>query len=101
MAKVIRLVAIGAALATGVDFPNCEPGATEPASVSIGWSATVAQGEGKYTVTQQGGGGGLFGFLSGSRTKHKAIRRSSRTGLPTEGSGCATSSAEPRRPTRC
>ncbi|GHH07231.1 hypothetical protein [Streptomyces lanatus] len=54
-----------------IDFPNCEPNATTPAKVSITWSATVAQGEGKYTVTQQGGGGGLFGFLSGSWLKHK------------------------------
>lgn len=54
-----------------IDFPNCEPNATTPASVSITWSATVGQGEGKYTSTQQGGGGGLFGFLSGSWTKHK------------------------------
>ncbi|QNP72083.1 hypothetical protein IAG44_23475 [Streptomyces roseirectus] len=54
-----------------IDFPNCEPGATEPSKVKISWSATVAQGEGKYTVTQQGGGGGLFGALSGSWVKHK------------------------------
>lgn len=54
-----------------VDFPNCEPNASAPAKVSITWSATAAQGEGKYTVTQQGGGGGLFGFLSGSWVKHK------------------------------
>ncbi|MFF3330464.1 hypothetical protein ACFYWX_13035 [Streptomyces sp. NPDC002888] len=54
-----------------IDFPNCEPNATDPAKVSVTWSATAAQGEGKYTVTQQGGGGGLFGFLSGSWVKHK------------------------------
>ncbi|MFM9607884.1 hypothetical protein DF268_12945 [Streptomyces sp. V2] len=54
-----------------IDFPNCEPGATEPAKVKVGWTATVAQGEGKYTVTQQGGGGGLFGAISGSWVKHK------------------------------
>lgn len=53
-----------------VDFPNCEPNATKPAKVSITWSATSAQGQGKYTSTQQGGGGGLFGFLSGSWVKH-------------------------------
>lgn len=56
---------------SSIDFPNCEPNATEPAKVSITWSATAAQGQGKYTVTQQGGGGGLFGFLSGSWVKHK------------------------------
>ncbi|MEU2282104.1 hypothetical protein ABZ614_09240 [Streptomyces sp. NPDC013178] len=54
-----------------IDFPNCEPNATQPAKVSITWSATAAQGQGKYTVTQQGGGGGLFGLLSGSWLKHK------------------------------
>lgn len=54
-----------------IDFPNCEPNATEPAKVSITWSATAAQGTGKYTSTKQGGGGGLFGFLSGSWLKHK------------------------------
>jgi len=54
-----------------IDFPNCEPNATDPAKVSITWSATAAQGEGKYAATQQGGGGGLFGFLSGSWVKHK------------------------------
>ncbi|MEV6169320.1 hypothetical protein AB0L99_13955 [Streptomyces sp. NPDC051954] len=56
---------------SSIDFPNCEPNATDPATVSITWSATVGQGEGKYTSTQQGGGGGLFGFLSGSWVKHK------------------------------
>jgi len=54
-----------------IDFPNCEPGATEPAKVSITWSSTAAQGQGKYTFTEQGAGGGLFGFLSGSWLKHK------------------------------
>ncbi|MEV1068724.1 hypothetical protein [Streptomyces sp. NPDC050263] len=56
---------------SSIDFPNCEPNATEPAKVSISWSASTAQGQGKYTVTQQGGGGGLFGALSGSWLKHK------------------------------
>ncbi|GAA2651697.1 hypothetical protein [Streptomyces vastus] len=54
-----------------VDFPNCEPNATEPAKVDATWKATVGQGEGKYTATQQGAGGGLFGALSGSWLKHK------------------------------
>ncbi|WP_330288863.1 hypothetical protein [Streptomyces sp. NBC_00576] len=54
-----------------IDFPNCEPNATEPAKVSITWKATVGQGSGKYTATQQGAGGGLFGFLSGAWLKHK------------------------------
>ncbi|KOU77639.1 hypothetical protein ADK57_01905 [Streptomyces sp. MMG1533] len=53
-----------------VDFPNCEPNATGPATVTTEWSTAVAQGQGKYSVTQQGGGGGLFGFLSGSWVKH-------------------------------
>lgn len=56
---------------SSIDFPNCEPNATEPAEVSISWKAAVAQGEGKYTATQQGAGGGLFGALSGSWLKHK------------------------------
>ncbi|MFD5228717.1 hypothetical protein ACFWJ5_09260 [Streptomyces qaidamensis] len=56
---------------SSIDFPNCEPNATEPAQVSITWKAAVAQGEGKYTATQQGAGGGLFGFLSGAWLKHK------------------------------
>ncbi|WP_329330293.1 hypothetical protein [Streptomyces luteogriseus] len=55
-----------------IDFPNCEPNATEPAKVSITWKAAVLQGEGKYTATQQGAGGGLFGALSGAWLKHKA-----------------------------
>ncbi|MEU1850466.1 hypothetical protein ABZ499_14625 [Streptomyces sp. NPDC019990] len=54
-----------------IDFPNCEPNATEPAKVSVTWSATTAQGQGRYTVTQQGAGGGVFGALSGSWLKHK------------------------------
>ncbi|MFE0739383.1 hypothetical protein ACFW2N_31295, partial [Streptomyces sp. NPDC058855] len=43
----------GPAEKSSIDFPNCEPNATEPAKVSVTWSATVAQGKGKYTVTQQ------------------------------------------------
>ncbi|MFK4102994.1 hypothetical protein ACI2L1_23490 [Streptomyces sp. NPDC019531] len=54
-----------------VDFPNCEPNATDPAKVTTEWSTAVAQGKGKYTVTQQGAGGGILGFLSGSWQKHK------------------------------
>jgi len=54
-----------------IDFPNCEPNATDPAKVSITWSSTAAQGQGKYVSTQQGAAGGLFGFLSGSWAKHK------------------------------
>lgn len=54
-----------------VDFPNCEPNATEPAKVSITWTASASQGQGKYTVTQQGGGGSLFGAIGGSWLKHK------------------------------
>lgn len=54
-----------------IDFPNCEPNATDPAKVSITWSSTSAQGQGKYVSTQQGAAGGLFGFLSGSWSKHK------------------------------
>ncbi|WP_328682470.1 hypothetical protein OG226_28750 [Streptomyces sp. NBC_01261] len=54
-----------------IDFPNCEPNATDPAKVSITWSSTAAQGQGKYVSTQQGVAGGLFGFLSGAWAKHK------------------------------
>ncbi|WP_217206589.1 hypothetical protein [Streptomyces sp. AC550_RSS872] len=56
---------------SSIDFPNCEPDATEPAKVSVTWSATAAQGQGKYTSTQQGAAGGLFGALTGSWLKHK------------------------------
>lgn len=54
-----------------VDFPNCEPNATEPSKVTTEFSKTVAQGQGIYRVTQQGALGGLFGALSGSWVKHK------------------------------
>ncbi|WP_405860681.1 hypothetical protein OG407_22755 [Streptomyces sp. NBC_01515] len=54
-----------------IDFPNCKPNATDPAKVSITWSSTAAQGQGKYVSTQQGVAGGLFGFLSGAWAKHK------------------------------
>ncbi|KOV99218.1 hypothetical protein ADK65_18555 [Streptomyces sp. NRRL B-1140] len=54
-----------------VDFPNCEPNATGPSKVTTEWSKSIGQGEGKYTVTQQGALGGLFGALSGSWVKHK------------------------------
>ncbi|MFE7764812.1 hypothetical protein [Streptomyces sp. NPDC057438] len=52
-----------------VDFPNCEVDSGPEAKFT--WTATVGQGQGKYTATQQGAGGGLFGFLSGSWLKHK------------------------------
>ncbi|MEU9959422.1 hypothetical protein [Streptomyces sp. NPDC050982] len=55
-----------------VDFPNCEPNATEPSKVTTEFSKAVGQGEGTYTETEQGAGGGLFGFLSGSWVKHKS-----------------------------
>jgi hypothetical protein len=55
-----------------IEFPNCEPNAKGPATITDKGSAVVTQGEGKYTVTQQGGGGGLFGVLNLSWTKHKA-----------------------------
>jgi hypothetical protein len=55
-----------------IDFPNCEPDATETAKISVTWSATVAQGKGKYTETNQGGGGGLFGVLTGSWVLHRS-----------------------------
>ncbi|UUU22927.1 hypothetical protein [Streptomyces sp. DSM 40750] len=54
-----------------VDFPNCEPNATDPVKVSAGPGQTVGQGQGKYTATQQGGVGGLFSALSGSWLRHK------------------------------
>ncbi|GAB2936416.1 hypothetical protein [Streptomyces heilongjiangensis] len=54
-----------------VDFPNCEPNATAPAKVTTEFSKSVGQGQGKYTVTQQGALGGLFGALSGSWAKHQ------------------------------
>ncbi|KND45807.1 MULTISPECIES: hypothetical protein [Streptomyces] len=54
-----------------VDFPNCEANATAPAKVTTEFSKAVGQGEGKYTATQQGALGGLFGALSGGWVKHK------------------------------
>ncbi|SEQ99298.1 hypothetical protein SAMN04487983_101057 [Streptomyces sp. yr375] len=56
---------------SSIDFPNCEPNATTPAKVSITWTASAAQGQGKYKSTQQGAAGGLFGALSGSWLRHK------------------------------
>ncbi|WP_198539251.1 hypothetical protein [Streptomyces graminilatus] len=56
---------------SSIDFPNCEPNATEPSKVSITWSASASQGQGKYVATQQGGGGSLFGAIGGSWLKHK------------------------------
>lgn len=53
------------------DFPNCEPNATDPASVSVTWSGSAAQGQGKSTLTQQGGGGGLFGLLNLTWQRHE------------------------------
>lgn len=53
-----------------VDFPNCEPDATEPAEISVTWEASVAQGKGRYRYIEQGGGG-LFGILSGSWLRHR------------------------------
>ncbi|MFI6278743.1 hypothetical protein [Streptomyces sp. NPDC050988] len=54
-----------------VDFPNCEPNATEPTKVTTKWSQGIGQGEGKYSATQQGGSAGLFGFLNGFYQSHK------------------------------
>ncbi|GCB48374.1 hypothetical protein [Streptomyces sp. NL15-2K] len=54
------------------DFSNCEPNATKPATVTAAWTESVAQGQGTYSVTQQGASGGLFGFLTGAWKKHKA-----------------------------
>ncbi|KUO14863.1 hypothetical protein [Streptomyces dysideae] len=54
-----------------IDFPNCEPNATEPSKVTTEFSKAVGQGQGKYTATQQGALGGLFGALSGGWVKHK------------------------------
>lgn len=54
-----------------VDFPNCEPNATEPSEVTTEFSQTVGQGQGRYTATQQGALGGLFGAIGLSWVKHK------------------------------
>jgi hypothetical protein len=54
-----------------VDFPNCEPNATEPSKVTTEFSKAVAQGQGISRVTRQGAAGGLFGALSGSWVKHR------------------------------
>ncbi|MFD9390317.1 hypothetical protein ACFWBB_06155 [Streptomyces sp. NPDC060000] len=55
-----------------IDFPNCEPNATEPAKVSIAWESEVAQGKGKQIAIVQGGSGGLFGVLTGAWSVHKS-----------------------------
>ncbi|MFI5794086.1 hypothetical protein [Streptomyces sp. NPDC051677] len=55
-----------------IDFPNCEPNATDPAKVSIAWESEVAQGKGKQITIVQGGSGGLLGVLTGSWSVHKS-----------------------------
>lgn len=55
-----------------IDFPNCEPNATEPSKVSISWESEVAQGKGKQISIVQGASAGLFGALSGSWQVHKS-----------------------------
>ncbi|MFI2434344.1 hypothetical protein [Streptomyces sp. NPDC018693] len=55
-----------------IDFPNCAPDVDPNASADTTWKTTVGQGRGKYTVTQQGGGAGIFGFLNASWLRHKA-----------------------------
>ncbi|CAM5410194.1 putative protein OS=Streptomyces griseorubiginosus OX=67304 GN=DWG14_04801 PE=4 SV=1 [Streptomyces griseorubiginosus] len=55
-----------------IDFPNCEPNATDPAKVSISWESEVAQGKGKQISTVQGGSFGLFGALSGAYSVHRS-----------------------------
>lgn len=62
----------GPAEKASIDFPNCEPNATEPSKVSISWESEVAQGKGKQISIVQGGSGGLFGVLSGSWQVHKS-----------------------------
>ncbi|WP_338897650.1 hypothetical protein WBG99_20325 [Streptomyces sp. TG1A-60] len=54
-----------------IDFPNCPPDLNPEAVADGSWTTSVAQGEGKYKVTQQGAVGGLFGALSGAWVKHK------------------------------
>jgi hypothetical protein len=55
-----------------IDYANCEPNSTEPTQVQLQGSAEVAQGQGKYTVTQQGFAAGIFGALNASWVKHNA-----------------------------
>lgn len=55
-----------------IDYANCEPNSTEPTQVQLQGSAEVAQGQGKYTVTQQGFAAGIFGALNASWVKHDA-----------------------------
>jgi hypothetical protein len=53
-----------------VDFPHCEPNATEPATIRAEWSKSIGQGKGKYVGRVNGTGGGILGILSGAWTKH-------------------------------
>ncbi|MDO0933963.1 hypothetical protein QQY66_20585 [Streptomyces sp. DG2A-72] len=55
-----------------IDYANCEPNSTEPTQVQLQASAEVAQGQGKYTVTQQGFAAGIFGALNASWVDHEA-----------------------------
>lgn len=56
---------------TSVDYANCEPNATEPVPVSLQGTTEIAQGQGKYTSTQQGFLAGVFGALNASWVKHE------------------------------
>jgi hypothetical protein len=55
----------------GAEVPNCEPNATKPLVKEVGGTDSVGQGQGKYTATQTGGGGGLLGILSLAWQKHR------------------------------
>lgn len=54
-----------------VEFSNCPPDLDPDASADATWSTTVSQGQGKYSVTQQGGGGAVFGALNLAWLKHE------------------------------
>ncbi|MET9829644.1 hypothetical protein ABZ078_10070 [Streptomyces sp. NPDC006385] len=53
------------------DFPNCPPDLDPATRADATWTTSVTQGQGKYTVTQQGGGGGLFGALNAAWLRHE------------------------------
>ncbi|MGW0822014.1 hypothetical protein [Streptomyces sp. NPDC002845] len=55
-----------------IDFPNCPPDVNPEAVADGSWTASVAQGQGKYKATQQGAAGGLFGALTGAWVSHRA-----------------------------
>lgn len=53
------------------DVENCPPKTVKNLKLKVDSTATVAQYNGEYDVTEIGGGGGLFGALNGQWLKHE------------------------------